>query len=279
MEDLPSQATHFFTRADMRHFCEADYRRFEELSQLARTNGNVDAYEDLREAVRKFTWMRTAAAQAVVISRHTTREEQTLQPGCVPADFAAHSDFERCLMEFIGYGKSALDAVSGFMNILFEVGFKRQSADLKWRTFRERVSSASPPLHEFFQDHATWLDKDSTETSGIFATRDEWIHRGAPLVVRNWPPGRHGVFPVPRSLLAITPRPGEQSSYWTVDEFTDYHLSRAAALLRLTLDSAISFERRLAPDLEIQRTAGPITFFPIHVNEPTQLTAIALRLD
>lgn len=99
-DDIPQQATHFFTQVDMGLFLEAEYRNFEELSQLARAHDNVVAYDGLREAVRKYAWMVLAKRNLVGIGAYFLKHDGDQPEGTIYTDFAAHADYERNLTEF-----------------------------------------------------------------------------------------------------------------------------------------------------------------------------------
>lgn len=277
-DDIPQQATHFFTQVDMGLFSKAEYRNFEELSQLARANDNVVAYDGLREAVRKSAWMVLAGRNLVGISAYFLKHDGDHPAGTIYTDFAAHADYERNLMEFVGYGKAALDGLAHFLNIFFQLEEKNQGADLKWAKFRERVADCAPETAIFFTENAEWLDKDGTSTSSVFATRDEWVHRGAPIIPRHFPAQDSGPLPIPRKLKLTRAQTMTQDELWTIEELTDYHLSRLNRLLQLCVVTAISTERKKSPDLSVDRTPGPATIFPLRLTVESALRRLILKV-
>ena len=275
--EIPKQAPHFFTEVDMSLFREPDYRSFEEVSQLARANGNVHLYAGLREAVRKFAWSTLAARQLIGISRYFASHDGEHAEGKVYNDFSAHSEYERNLTEFSSYAKATLDTLAHFLNSFFQLKEKNQSADFKWVKFRERVAHSVPDAAAFFAANAEWLDKDAARTTSVFSTRDEWVHREAPIISRHFPAQGSGPLPIPRTLKLAKEQAPEQDELWTVEAFTDYHLSRLHQLLQLCVRAAIASERLKSPDLAIDRMPGPATFFPLRLTVGMTLKSMVMR--
>ncbi len=257
-------------------FPEADYRSFEEISQLARANGNVHTYDGLREAVRKFAWSVLAARQLNGVNQYFTSHDGGHAEGKVHNDFSAHAEYERNLTEFSSYAKATLDALALFLNAFFQFEEKNQGADFKWVKFRERVASMIPEAAAFFAANAEWLDKDAARTTSAFTTRDEWVHREAPSIVRHFPAQDLGPLPIPRALKLTKEQASRQEELRAVGAFTDYHLSRLHRLLQLCVRTAITTERFKSPDPPIDRMPGPTTFFPVRLTVGMTLKSMAM---
>ena len=275
---IPQQAPHFFTEVDMGLFSEPDYRSFEEVSQLARANGSVNVYVGLQEAVRKFSWTILAARQLVGISEYFASHDGAHAEGKIYNHFSAHAEYERNLTEFASYAKATLDALALFLNAFLQLESKNQGADFKWAKFRERVGPLVPGATAFFDANAEWLDKDAARTTSVFTTRDEWVHREAPIIYRHFPSQDFGPLPIPYALKLTREQASKQDDLWTIEAFTGYHLSRLHQLLRLCVSAAIATERLRSPDLAIDRMPGPSTFFPMRLTVGMTLKSMAMYL-
>lgn len=253
---------HLFHEIALEDLREISYQSLVEISQLAIANSNTKPYESLRVAIQKLHWAKMSGTTAIELD---TLIASRFEPGVLMHDPWAQMHHGRALLELVVYCKSALDSASRFITLNWSLGTKHRKLDFVSTEFRVLTSKAVPSLGDFLTNNGDWLDNRSRSAHSLTAARDEWIHRGAPLVALSLPPNELGVFPIPRTLGKRVPDNrslSEHENYFSTVEFCQFHWLRALDLIKLILSAAIAKERESQPDLVVGMVSKVQPLFP-----------------
>ncbi|OGO01654.1 MAG: hypothetical protein A2Y90_04555 [Chloroflexi bacterium RBG_13_52_12] len=263
----PSEFPHIFVEIAWQIVPEVSYGDLVYLSQLAKQAGNEESYELLVDCLRKIQWAKIAGKDAIAIENEI---EKQCAPDIIVVDYVGQVRYQKSLFDFIANGKASLDSLAVFLNTFLGLGKKGGERDFRKVSFCQTVCSHDDVIGKYIKTLAEWLDKDRRTSDSIVATRDEWLHRGRPVVKSLGTHTEMGCLPIPKTLTSEFPgtdMPLTNDYYWKTQEFFDFHLQRLFTLFVVVVNRCITIEEK--------RTPKPIRrdLLPIH----TQISALPMR--
>ncbi|MDL5045108.1 hypothetical protein QQ054_03510 [Oscillatoria amoena NRMC-F 0135] len=202
MDELPKEATHFFTNVDFAVIPEIDYQKLEELSQLAQANSSAEKYLDLRESLIKLMWAKVSGLRANSIETELLNQ---YEPQVLVQEYIGQIEHEKSIFEFITHTKSSLDAMATFLNQYFQIGESGGNIDFKRSKFRNKLTEKESSFQKVLDKLNIWLQENRGKSDSIISIRDFWIHQSTPWIQLLWPPTSMGVLPIPKKFRKIRP--------------------------------------------------------------------------
>lgn len=277
---FPREFPHIFTEVVFQLIPEVNYDDLVYLSQLLKINKRNEIYEPLTDALRKLQWTKLAGRAAIALEGDIAKdiENSIKQEGGETIYFSPVSQVQhaKAVFEFIVHVKSALDSMAVFLTELLSIPATGAQRDFKHRKFCEQIIQKDAVIGKHIKSLEQWF-------RDIQDRRDKWIHRTSTRIFVAWPPSEIGLFPIPKVVTEANKSrdvPLTKEHYWTTQEFIERELTKLVFLFNSIVARCVELERAKIPTPPPypQKSASPITAFPLDVMEDMKVKWIRFRL-
>lgn len=240
----PQQAPHFFTRIAFNILPEIEYEKILIFSQIVKIKKSQNEYVTLVDSLMKIQWSKISGMEAMEIEK--TLSSQYNGDKFV-VDLIGQAQHSKSIFEFVTHLKAALDSMAVFLNSYLQIGLNGGERDFNKTKFTSKLYEKDSKIGDIIKEltKINWFLKNHPNIDSIVSTRDEWIHKGSPLIYALAPPSEEiGHLPIPRDLKDNSNnKPLNSRSYSSTTDFYNFHFEKVSWLFNSVLDRLIEVEK------------------------------------